>query len=112
MKGWDSSFTGEPIPDHEVAAWMEQTVDRVLALKARRVREIGCGGSGLMLFRIAPHSEEYTATDLSANALSVLRHQIDGMAQPPAGVRLLPLPAHGPDMAPESLDLVLVVSVS
>jgi predicted TPR repeat methyltransferase len=112
VKGWDSSFTGEPIPDHEVAAWMEQTVDRVLALKARRVREIGCGGSGLMLFRIAPHSEEYTATDLSANALSVLRHQIDGMAQPPAGVRLLPLPAHGPDMAPESLDLVLVVSVS
>ena len=31
-------------------------MERVLSLKPRRVREIGCGGSGLMLFRIAPHS--------------------------------------------------------
>lgn len=76
VKGWNSSYTGLPIPDEEVREWMDQTVERVLAMQPTRVLEIGCGGSGLMLFRIAPHCSQYCATDISENALSVLQQQL------------------------------------
>jgi amino acid adenylation domain-containing protein len=65
IKGWESSYTGASIPDEEVRAWMEQTTERILALQPKRVLEIGCGGSGLMLFSIAPHCQQYWATDPS-----------------------------------------------
>ncbi len=111
-KGWDSSYSGAPIPRDEVETWMNQTVDRILSLKPRRVREIGCGGSGLMLFRIAPHSVSYTGTDLSANALRVLQHQIDRLPAPVAGATLLHLPAHQQALEPRSVDAVIIVSVA
>ena len=41
------------------------TVARILALRPRRVLEIGCG-TGLLLFRLAPACGRYVATDFSA----------------------------------------------
>ena len=41
---------------------------RILSLKPQRVLEIGCG-TGLLLTRIAPHCQDYWATDFSPNAL-------------------------------------------
>lgn len=69
--GWNSSYTGKPIPEHEMREWVERTVERILELKPKRVLEIGCG-SGLLLFRIAPHCEKYHGTDLSQAALDYL----------------------------------------
>ena len=69
--GWNSSYTGDPIPEHEMREWVERTVERILDLKPKRVLEIGCG-SGLLLFRIAPHCEKYHGTDLSQAALDYL----------------------------------------
>ena len=74
--GWNSSYTGLPIPNEEMREWVEQTVARVLALKPRRVLEIGCG-TGLLLFRIAPHCSLYRGTDFSPVALQYLRSQLD-----------------------------------
>jgi amino acid adenylation domain-containing protein len=73
--GWNSSYTSEPIPAEEMKEWVERTVERVLSLGPGRVLEIGCG-TGLLLFRIAPHSESYHGTDLSQKALDYLSQQI------------------------------------
>ena len=71
LAGWNSSYTGEAIPAEEMRQWVEHTVERILALEPRRVLEIGCG-SGLLLFRIAPHCERYVGTDFSAAAIEHL----------------------------------------
>ncbi len=66
--GWNSSYTGEPIPAEEMQEWVEQTVDRISANAPRRILELGCG-TGLLLFRVAPHCEAYLGTDFSQTVL-------------------------------------------
>ncbi len=66
--GWNSSYTGLPIPEAEMREWVDYTVERILALESRRVLEIGCG-TGLLLSRIAPHCELYWGTDFSQAAI-------------------------------------------
>ncbi len=51
--------------------WADSTVERICALKPRRVLEIGCG-TGLLLFRVAPYCEHYEAVDLSEAALEMI----------------------------------------
>ncbi|MBV9789285.1 MAG: amino acid adenylation domain-containing protein, partial [Chloroflexi bacterium] len=75
IEGWGSSYTGAAIPAPEMAEWVAHTVDRILALKPRRVLEIGCG-SGLLLFRVAPACEAYVGTDFSAAAINSLRRTL------------------------------------
>ncbi|HET6975220.1 MAG TPA: amino acid adenylation domain-containing protein [Pyrinomonadaceae bacterium] len=75
ISGWNSSYTGEPIPATEMREWVDDAVERVLAEKPRRVLEIGCG-TGLMMFRIASHCEHYLGTDFSPAALSYIRNQL------------------------------------
>src|SRR5262249_40825450 len=66
---------GRAIPAAEMLEWVEATVSRILALRPARVLEIGCG-TGLLLFRIAPHCEHYQGIDLSQTALDSLRDEI------------------------------------
>jgi len=66
--GWNSSYTGEPIPAAEMREWVEDTVAWIAAAAPRRVLEIGCG-TGLLLSRLAPGTDRYLATDLSEQAL-------------------------------------------
>ncbi|MFZ0748879.1 MAG: amino acid adenylation domain-containing protein, partial [Pyrinomonadaceae bacterium] len=68
LAGWNSSYTGQPIPADEMREWVEQTVARILKLHPHRLLEIGCG-TGLLLTRVAPHCQQYCATDFSANVL-------------------------------------------
>jgi amino acid adenylation domain-containing protein len=75
ITGWNSVYTGQPIPPEEMREWVDHTVERVLSLKPQQVLEIGCG-SGLLLFRIAPHVREYHGTDLSQIALNDLSLQL------------------------------------
>jgi amino acid adenylation domain-containing protein len=77
--GWNSSFTGAPIPAGEMKEWVERTVERILSLNPKRVLEIGCG-TGLLLFRIAPHVESYHGTDLSQKALDHLKQEMASVA--------------------------------
>ena len=53
FRGWNSSYTDDPIPLEEMVEWRSATVDRIMALRPRRVLEIGVG-SGLVLSQIAP----------------------------------------------------------
>jgi amino acid adenylation domain-containing protein len=78
--GWNSSYTGEPIPEEQMRDWLRDTVDRIQALQPRRILEIGCG-VGLLVQQLAPRAQAYMATDLSARAVSDLRAWI--ATQPP-----------------------------
>ncbi|WP_254073322.1 non-ribosomal peptide synthetase [Acidisphaera sp. S103] len=69
--GWISTYTGAPIPAAEMRAWVEDTVTQVLARRPAAVLEPGCG-TGLLLRRIAPHTERYIGTDASQVALDRL----------------------------------------
>ena len=40
IAGWNSSYTGLPIPEVEMREWTERTVERILALRPQRVLEI------------------------------------------------------------------------
>lgn len=73
--GWNSSYTGQPISQSEMHEWVDRTVERILGLKPKRVLELGCG-TGLLLFRVAPHCAEYHGTDLSQKALDYVRGQL------------------------------------
>ncbi|MET0399320.1 MAG: non-ribosomal peptide synthase/polyketide synthase [Longimicrobiaceae bacterium] len=108
LVGWNSSYTGEPIPREEMREWTERTVERILALRPRRVLEIGCG-TGLLLFRVAPHVELYHGTDFAAAALDHVRRHARGIP----GVRLSRRPADRLDgLGGEGFDTVVLNSVA
>ncbi len=76
IAGWNSSYTGLPIPEAEMREWVNQTVERILALQPKSVLEIGCG-SGLLLFRIAPLCDRYFGTDFSAEIINYLQQELN-----------------------------------
>jgi SAM-dependent methyltransferase len=108
--GWNSSYTGLPIPAEEMREWVDSTVDRIRRLRPRRILEIGCG-TGLLLFRLAPDCERYVGLDISRVGLQYVQRQLDqrGLAH----VTLLHQAAD--DLAgvePSSFDLVILNSIT
>jgi SAM-dependent methyltransferase len=90
--------------------WLDQVERSVLALSPRRVLEIGCG-VGMVLYRVAPHVEHYTAVDISPHALETIRNELTPDER--ARVTLMQKPAHAlEDMAPRSYDTVVINSVA
>ncbi|MBE9228059.1 amino acid adenylation domain-containing protein, partial [Phormidium sp. LEGE 05292] len=81
ITGWNSSYTGESIPVEEMQEWVSDRVQQIFALKPKRVLEIGCG-TGLLLFKIAPHCEKYLATDFSMVALETIQNQLNNLNLP------------------------------
>ncbi len=73
--GWNSSYTGEPIPREEMREWRDAIVTRIRELEPRRVLEIGVG-SGLLLTELAPHCETYWGTDFSAEVIASLGERV------------------------------------
>ena len=43
LAGWNSSYSGGPIPAEQMIEWRDATVARIRELKPKRVLEIGCG---------------------------------------------------------------------
>ena len=66
--GWNDSYTGQAYSQKAMAEWRDTTVDQILELEPKRVWEIGCG-TGMLLFKIAPHCQEFLGTDFSQTAL-------------------------------------------
>src|SRR5262249_44813100 len=69
--GWQSSYTGQPLPAEEMRIWVEETVAHLRALQPTRVLEIGCG-TGLLLTRLAAACDRYVGLDFSAAVLGQL----------------------------------------
>jgi natural product biosynthesis luciferase-like monooxygenase protein len=107
--GWISSYTGEPIPEEEMREWVERTVERITALKPKRVLEIGCG-TGMLLLRIAPSCVHYHGVDFSQAALQYVQEQAERQ-----GLKNFALQCATADelrgIEPGSVDLVIVNSV-
>ena len=109
--GWNSSYTGEPIPAAEMQIWVEETVARLRQLRPRRVLEIGCG-SGLLLTRLAAECESYVGVDFSDAALAEVRKHIEARNDLKHVVLHQAL-AHELSFAPDdSADLVIINSVA
>ncbi|HKP82175.1 MAG TPA: amino acid adenylation domain-containing protein [Pyrinomonadaceae bacterium] len=108
ISGWNSSYTDKPISAEEMREWVDDAVERVLWQQPRRVLEIGCG-TGLLLFRIAPHCERYLGTDFSPSALKYIREQLhESLPQ----VSLSEQNAHDfTNIEPASFDAVIINSV-
>lgn len=110
IAGWNSSYTGEPIPDHEMGEWVERTVERIRALKPKRVLEIGCG-TGLLLFRLAPHCESYHGTDFSQAALDYVGEQLAGLGPEFANVTLSRQQGNDLELEAGAFDTIILNSV-
>lgn len=110
IAGWNSSYTGQPIPPDEMRVWTETTVERILALRPERVWEIGCG-TGLLLFRIAPKSSYFRGTDISQRALDFLEQQMHRPELRLPQVHLQQAAAHEFEPAAKDFDVVILNSV-
>jgi natural product biosynthesis luciferase-like monooxygenase protein len=113
--GWNSSFTGLPLPESEILTWADFTAQKILetaqASRSRpRILEIGCG-TGMLLFRCAPQCEQYVGIDFSASALAYIQSQLT--AQNITNVQLERLAADGLDQLAASgpFDTIVINSV-
>jgi amino acid adenylation domain-containing protein len=107
--GWNSSYTNQPIPAEEMREWRDNTVTQILAMKPRRILEIGCG-TGLLLFPIAPYCEKYWGTDFSPEALKLVRKEVE--KQSLGHVKLLERQADNfEEIETQSFDTVIINSV-
>ena len=87
IRGWNSSYTAEPIPAEQMREWVDHTAEPGLANQPRSVLEIGCG-TGLIACRVAPRCERYWGTDISAVALGRLRAGAGAPTAPGRAVRV------------------------
>jgi amino acid adenylation domain-containing protein len=87
ITGWNSSYTGTPIPSEEMSEWVNNTVQRIRDLSPQRVLEIGCG-SGLLLFRLAPYCKHFHGTDLSEKAIANLQTSLAAASLNSCNIRL------------------------
>ena len=75
LRVWISSYTNQPFSEEEIFESVDGSVERILSLQPKRVLEIGCG-TGLVLFRVAPHTTGYCGTDISQRALATLGQRV------------------------------------
>lgn len=108
--GWNSSYDDTPIPLAQMREWRAAAVRRILALRPRRVLEIGVG-SGNILAHVAPHCAQYVGTDLSEVAIDHLRTRVAGVGALRDRVELHACPADELDFPPESFDTIVLNSV-
>lgn len=71
--GWNSSYTGKPLAAGEMHEWVESTVDCIKDLKPKSILEVG-SGTGLLMFKLAPLTDFYHATDFSEKSVKYLQN--------------------------------------
>ena len=108
--GWDSNYTGQPLPRADMEEYVSYTAERVLSLQPHRVLEIGCG-TGLLLFRIAPHCGRYVGTDLSRVVIERLTRTVQAMPSCRHADLFVRRADDFEGIEPGSFDLVMLCSV-
>ncbi|HEY0607317.1 MAG TPA: amino acid adenylation domain-containing protein, partial [Herpetosiphonaceae bacterium] len=111
LRVWVSSYTGQQMPEPDIFECIDDSVERILALQPKRVLELGCG-TGLMLFRVAPHCEYYCGTDLSPAVVELLDAQVQRRRDQLPPIELLARAADELDGIPEAaFDVVILNEV-
>lgn len=111
FEGWDSSYDGSPIPLEQMREWRSATIDRILALRPARLLEIGVG-TGLVLWKVAPHCRSYWGLDFSMPVIESLRARVARDPQLHDRVELHCQPAHDLQALPrQSFDTIVLNSV-
>ena len=109
--GWDSSYDGAPIPLDEMREWRDAIVSKILDLRPRRLLEIGVG-TGLILWKVAPHCDFYCGTDFSLPVIDSLKARVAGNPELRGRVDLRCQPAHEiGDMPEGGFDTIVINSV-
>ncbi|WP_299657848.1 non-ribosomal peptide synthetase [uncultured Tateyamaria sp.] len=110
ITGWQSSYTGQPIPADEMRVWLDATLARIGACDPKRVLEIGCG-TGMMAYPLAERAEYYRGTDVSAPVIDTLQSGMTkaGLADK-CDLHAAPADALG-DQRSDEFDTVLLNSV-
>ncbi|NEP34767.1 non-ribosomal peptide synthetase, partial [Moorena sp. SIO3B2] len=109
--GYLSNYDKQPIPEAQMRDWAEDIVTQVLANKPNSVWEVGCG-TGMLLFKIAPHTRAYYGTDISEVSLKYIQTQIAQQPDKYAHVTLAQKAAEEmADIADNSFDVVLLSSI-
>jgi amino acid adenylation domain-containing protein len=109
--GWNSSYTGDPIPGEEMDEYGDNILKKLKPVlhDEMKILEIGCA-SGITMYRIAPEVKLYYGTDLSSVIIEKNRRR--AAEEGHDNIRLESLPAHEIDKIPEKdFDLVIVNSV-
>ncbi|MFI1357975.1 amino acid adenylation domain-containing protein [Streptomyces sp. NPDC020898] len=75
LKGWQSSYSKQPLPQTDMRDWVTRTVDRITETGARTFAEIGCG-TGLLLLRLAPAADRCLGIDFSTEAIGHVRDAV------------------------------------
>ncbi|MEU4198970.1 amino acid adenylation domain-containing protein [Streptomyces sp. NPDC026294] len=110
--GWNSSYDGQPIPLEQMREWRARTVERIRALRPRRVLELGVG-TGLLLSQLAPDCETYWGTDFSASAIEELRRHVNADKELAERVELRTQAAHEAEGLPAGyFDTIVLNSVA
>jgi 2-polyprenyl-3-methyl-5-hydroxy-6-metoxy-1,4-benzoquinol methylase len=108
---YTSIYDGRSFASTEIEEWRDCTVDAILALRPRRILEIG-SGSGLILSKVAPRCEKYWATDLSSGAVDIASQAVAGSGELAGVVEVRHQPAHDFDQLPAGyFDTVVLNSV-
>ncbi|MEH2437585.1 MAG: amino acid adenylation domain-containing protein [Nostoc sp.] len=112
INGWKNSYTGQLTSVPEMHEYIERTVERILSLHPNRVLEIGCG-TGLLLFRIAPHCSHYLGTDIAPEAIHYLDQELQRSQHDWSQVKLEQKAAAEAfeELEPEAFDIVILNSV-
>ncbi|HEX5085918.1 MAG TPA: amino acid adenylation domain-containing protein [Blastocatellia bacterium] len=112
LRVWVNSYTGQPFPEEEIFESVEDSTRRILSLSPSRVLEIGCG-TGLILFRVAPHCASYWGSDISPAAIHVLRERLKRSERSLPEIKLLNRAADDfAELPLEAFDLVVINEVA
>ncbi|HLP59996.1 MAG TPA: condensation domain-containing protein, partial [Candidatus Deferrimicrobium sp.] len=112
--GWNSSYTGEPIPKEEMDEYGDNILKKLEPLfhPKMRVLEIGVA-SGISMYRIAPRVGLYYGTDLSAVIIEKNNRRVKEEGH--KNIKLLCAAAHEIDrldkLGEKDFDLIIINSV-
>jgi amino acid adenylation domain-containing protein len=110
LAGWNDSYTGEPIPQTAMQEWRDTTVAQILELEPKRIWEIGCG-TGMLLFKIAPHCDHYLGTDFSHQALQYIEQHLKQQSLNDRVTLKSSAANQFDEIEPNAYDLVIINSV-
>jgi acyl-CoA synthetase (AMP-forming)/AMP-acid ligase II len=76
----------------EVEEWLKQSVDRIKAINAKTVMELGCG-AGQLIFELAPFTENFIATDYAETAIEKVKEKLNAEPEKWKNVSAITAPA-------------------